>query len=93
MRRLLLAALVAVAVVSPAKAYDTWNGSGMSMNHRYYGFDVSGSGGGGSQLITVPYADEAAARERAIRDQRTCAPVVMWTDAGRVVHPAMGCRR
>lgn len=75
---------------APAKAYDQWNGSGFATNHHYYGRSL---GGGGAQVITMPYADEAAAREKAIHDQRICAPVVLWTDEGRVVHPAMGCRR
>lgn len=88
MRRTLLAALVAAAVVSPAKAYDEWNGSGMSMNHRYYGRAFPGFSG----FDPAPEATQAEI-DKAHRDQRTCAPVVMWTDAGRVVHPAMGCRR
>jgi hypothetical protein len=92
MRALVAAALVAAAVVSPAKAYDQWNGSGFSMNHHYYGMNITGTAPG-PQIIVIPYEDEVAARQKAIADQRICAPVVLWTDEGRIVHPAMGCRR
>ena len=34
-----------------------------------------------------------AKHDKTIRDERTCAPVVLYTDEGRVVQPALGCRR
>lgn len=37
--------------------------------------------------------EQAAARvAKAIRDERTCAPVIIYTDEGVVRHPASGCR-
>lgn len=90
MKKLILAALVAASVVSPASAwtYDNWNNSGMSLNHRYYGRSFGSTSG----VILAPEATQAEI-DKAHRDQRTCAPVVLWTDDGRVVQPAMGCRR
>ncbi len=91
MKRTILAAILAATVVSPAQAwtYDTWNGSGMSMNHRYYGWALGG--GRGDAYIEAPAVTEAE-RQKAIAQQRECKPVVMWTDAGRVTYPALGCR-
>lgn len=74
---------------APAKAYDSWNNSGMSTNHRYYGWALGGRDGG---FEPVPEATPEE-RAKAIAQQRVCAPVILWTDAGRVVQPAMGCRR
>ena len=89
MKKLILAALVAASVVSPAKAYDDWNRSGFSVNHHYYGWNLGTNSG---MIIAGPPATQSEIG-KARHEQRVCAPVVMWTDEGRIVHPAMGCRR
>jgi opacity protein-like surface antigen len=125
MRRLIIAALAATALATPAVARDYWNGSGFPLDHHFHSpYDnMFGRGGylapapgyyGDARIIHVPPGfnmgdrddvevvegsaaqkfreREARARAKAIADEHICAPVVMYTDAGRLVHPAMGCR-
>jgi hypothetical protein len=57
--------------------------------------DVNITDGNGNVTHRSPQYQDATPTERnkAIRDERTCAPVVLYTDEGRVVQPALGCRR
>ena len=126
MKRLILVALAATALASPAFARDWWNGSGFSLDHQYHSpydniFGRGGSGQGfGSGYVGQPNArivhvpegatdrqeldvsegasqralrvEQERAMAKAVQDQHECKPVVLYTDEGRVVHPAQGCR-
>lgn len=72
-----------------------WNGGGgFSMDHQWrspFGFSEGVSSGAILIDTGIPATPEQV--EKALRDQRICAPVVMYTDNGRVTHPADGCTR
>lgn len=126
MKRLIMVALAATALCSPACARDYWNGSGFPLDHNFHSpYDnIFGPGGDylrppgyqpNARVIHVPpgygagqtdqdveqfqedaegnKAREEEARQKAIEGQRICAPVVLYTDEGRIVHRALGCRR
>jgi hypothetical protein len=90
--RYFLPAAVLFALVATCQRGHAHDWQGYAMNHRertIFGYEPRGS----AQIITIPYADEAAARDKALRDEVTCAPVVEYRDDGRHVFPALGCRR
>jgi len=82
--------------------YDRWNNSGYPLDHHFYTTRwnewIDGSRGGvlGSfgpwnrQSDGNPSHAEVL---RAIAGQRACKPLILYTDAGRVVQPADGCRK
>lgn len=82
-------ALLALTLLgcAPASAHDITIrfGAPWYMDHHAYGPDIH------PNVISIPYEDEAAARQRAIEARRRCEPVHVWTDGGSFVHPASGC--
>ena len=51
-------------------------------------------GQSGTTIPQSPYIEATPEeRDRAIRDERTCAPIKLYTDGGLILQRAQGCRK
>jgi hypothetical protein len=79
--------------------YDRWNNSGYALDHHFYTTRwnewIDGSRGGsfGSRDRQSPNGPSDTEVSLAIAGQRACRPLIMYTDTGRIVQPADGCRK
>ena len=85
-----------------ASRYDRWNNSGYPLDHHFYTTRwnewIDGSRGEvfGSFGPRNRQSDDSPSHtevSRAIASQKACKPLILYTDAGRLVQPADGCRK
>jgi hypothetical protein len=107
MRRLILVALAATAICSPALARDNWNGSGFALDHRtpadrWFGSDYTLSvpsygGQPNARIITIPEPrgdDEREALDATIKrwtEHCRPAPHVDALGVTRLTYAHPGC--